>query len=69
MSEKIGETLVRIGAIKPYQVEDVFRAQEAGDIRLFGEIAIDLGYINGGVLKKYVKAKEARERGGATGEE
>ena len=51
ISERIGETLVRIGAIKPYQVEDVLRAQKAGDNRLFGEIAIECGYINDEVLK------------------
>ncbi len=57
MSEKIGETLVRIGAITPSQVEDVLRAQKAGDNRMFGEIAIELGYINDEILKKYVEAK------------
>ena len=62
MSEKIGETLVRIGAIKPFQVEDVLRAQRTGDNRLFGEIAIELGYINDEVLKKYVEAKAIWEK-------
>ena len=57
VSERIGETLVRIGAIKPYQVVDVLCAQKAGDDRLFGEIAIEFGYINDEVLKKYVEAK------------
>jgi hypothetical protein len=56
MGEKIGEVLVRIGAMKPYQVEDVLCAQKAGDNRLFGEIAIDFGYINDEVLRKYVEA-------------
>ncbi len=59
MSEKIGETLVRIGAIKPFQVEDVLRAHKAGDDRYFGVIAIEYGYINDEVLKKYVEAKAA----------
>ena len=57
MSERIGETLVRIGVIKPYQVEDILRAQKEGDSRLFGEIAIEFGYINDEMLKKYVEAK------------
>jgi hypothetical protein len=57
MSEKIGVALVRIGAIKPFQVEDVLSAQRTGDTRLFGEIAIEYGYINDEVLKKYVEAK------------
>ncbi|UCF96209.1 MAG: hypothetical protein JSV89_13595 [Spirochaetaceae bacterium] len=59
MNEKIGETLVRIDAIKPFQVEDVLRAQATGDNRLFGEIAIEFGYINDEVLKNYVEAKVA----------
>ncbi len=62
MREKIGETLVRIGAIKPYQVEDVLRAQTTGDSRLFGEIAIEFGYINDKFLKKYVEAKANWEK-------
>ena len=62
MSEKIGETLVRIGAMKPFRVEDVLRAQKAGDDRLFGEIAIEFGYINDEVLKKYVEATAVWEK-------
>lgn len=57
MSEKIGEYLVRIGAMKPSQVQDVLCAQASGDSRLFGEIAIEFGYINEEVLEKYVEAK------------
>ena len=59
MREKIGETLVRIGTIKPFQVEDVLRAQRTGDNRLFGEIAIEFEFINDEVLRKYVEAKRA----------
>ncbi len=62
MSEKTGETLVRIGAIKPFQVEDVLRTQRIGDNRLFGEIEIDFGYINDEMRKKYVEAKEVWEK-------
>jgi len=58
MSEKIGETLVRIGALKPYQVDDVLRSQKTGDNRLFGEIAIEFGYINDAALRKYIEAEE-----------
>jgi hypothetical protein len=57
MTEKIGEFLVRIGVMKPYQVEEVLRAQKDGDNRLFGEIAIEFGYINNDAIKKYVEAK------------
>ena len=57
MTEKTGEFLVRIGVMKPYQVEEVLRAQKDGDDRLFGEIAIEFGYINNDAIKKYVEAK------------
>jgi len=56
MTDRIGEFLLQIEAIKPYQVDDVLRAQKAGDNRLFGEIAIEFGYINDEMLKKYVEA-------------
>lgn len=47
--------------MKPYEVDEVLLAQEKGDERLFGEIAIDYGYINYEVLKKYVEAKAVWE--------
>jgi hypothetical protein len=58
MSEKIGEALVRIGAMKSYQVDDVLRLQNGGDRRLFGEIAIELGYIDDQAVRKYLSSKE-----------
>jgi len=57
MEEKIGEALVRIGAMKSYQVEDVLRLQRSGDRRLFGEIAIELGYIDDQAIQKYLRSK------------
>ena len=44
--EKIGEGLIRIGAISKEQVKEILKLQKEGDDRLFGEIAIALGYIN-----------------------
>ena len=58
MDKKIGEFLLEIEVIKPYQVEDIIRMQTAGDTRLFGEIAIEFGYINDAALKKYIEAEE-----------
>ena len=58
MSEKIGEALVRIGAMKSYQVDDVLRLQNGGDRRLFGEIAIELGYIDDQAIRKYLSSKK-----------
>lgn len=59
MEERIGEALVRIGAMKTYQVEDVLRLQKAGDSRLFGEIAIELGYIDDQAIRRYLETKQA----------
>jgi len=59
MSERIGEFLIRIGVMKLDQVEEILQVQEAGDTRLFGEIAIEFGYINDEILKKHVEAKAA----------
>ena len=54
---KIGGFLAAIGAIKAWQVEDVLLAQRAGDTRLFGEIAIGLGYIDDAALRLYVESR------------
>ena len=62
MSEKIGEFLQRIGVMTEQQVQEVLDAQEAGDNRMFGEIAIEFGFINDEVLKKYIEAKQAWEK-------
>jgi len=55
MTEKIGDILVRIGAMQRRQVDDVLTKQAAGDRRMFGEIAIELGYIDDAALKRYVE--------------
>jgi len=39
-------------------VEDILRAQKDGDSRMFGEIAVEYGYINDEVLRKYIEAEE-----------
>jgi hypothetical protein len=51
---KIGGFLAGIGAMKTWQVDDVLEAQRAGDPRLFGEIAIQRGYVDDAALKRYV---------------
>jgi len=64
MSEKIGEGLVRIGAMTRQQMEEVLRRQEAGDGRLFGEIAIELGFVDDQAVQSYFGVKlECRFRG------
>lgn len=55
---RIGENLVSIGAMTMEQVEDVLAKQNAGDDRLFGEIAIELNYIDDEVLASYLGGKK-----------
>ncbi len=58
MSEKIGEFLIRIGAMSSDQVEEVLTAQEESDEpRMFGEIAIEKGFINDDALRRYVEER------------
>jgi hypothetical protein len=55
MAEKIGEFLVSIGAMTPAQVDEVIKAQDDDEeLRMFGEIAIEKGYIDDSALKKYI---------------
>lgn len=54
MEERIGEALVRIGAMTPEQVDQVLKLQQDGDDRLFGEIAIGEGFINDKAIKAYL---------------
>ena len=46
MAERIGDFLVRTGKLSQAQVEQVIRAQKAGDGRTFGEIAVGLGLVD-----------------------
>ncbi len=57
--ERIGEFFVRIGIITPDQVEEVLKIQKSEPDRLFGEIAIELGYINDKALDEYIASKRA----------
>jgi hypothetical protein len=57
MTRRIGDFLVEIGVMDEDQVADVLRAQkESAEPRLFGEIAIELRYIDDEALRKYVEA-------------
>ena len=57
MEERIGEALVRIGAMTPEQVDQVLKLQQDGDGRLFGEIAIGEGFINDKAIKAYLDSR------------
>ena len=59
MADRIGDNLVKIGAMTQEQVDDVLRRQKNGDSRLFGEIAIELEYIDDNVIAEYLGRKSA----------
>ena len=46
MAERIGDGLVRIGAMTEEQRDKVLQMQNDGDERMFGEVAIDLEFID-----------------------
>jgi len=54
MAEKIGEFLVKIGAMTREQVDHVLKLQAGGDQRIFGEIALDMKFLNDDAIKRYV---------------
>lgn len=54
MAERVGDGLVRVGAMKAEQVQAVLAAQKAGDTRPFGEVALALGLVSPDALKKYL---------------
>jgi hypothetical protein len=56
IEEKIGEGLVRIGAMTKEQVGEVLKLQKNGDKRLFGEIAVDLGFVDVEAIINYLKS-------------
>jgi hypothetical protein len=57
MEELIGDGLVRIRAMTAEQVRRVLAVQKAGDDRRFGEIAIDLGFIDDKAIRRYLDSK------------
>ena len=52
--EKIGEGLVRIGAMTQEQVQKIIKKQNNGDPRMFGEIAINLGFVDDQAIRDYL---------------
>jgi hypothetical protein len=54
MANRIGDFLVKIGAMTQEQVEEVLHRQHEGDARIFGEIALDLHFLNDDAIKRYV---------------
>ena len=58
MAERIGDFLIRIGAMTQAQVDEVIKAQDVDEeLRMFGEIAIEKGYIEDSAIKRYIESK------------
>lgn len=52
--ERIGEFLVKIGAMTPEQRDEILDRQNEEPNRLFGEIAVELGYINDAAVDTFL---------------
>lgn len=52
--ERIGDFLVKIGAMSAEERDDVLERQKAQPERLFGEIAIELGFIRDEAVDKFL---------------
>ncbi len=57
MAERIGDGLVRIGAMLAEERDKVLKMQNDGDERMFGEIAIDLKFIDDNAILKFLESK------------
>ena len=57
MEEKIGQGLVHMGAMTKEQVAEVLKRQKQGDKRRFGQIAIELGYVDVKSIIEYLKSR------------
>jgi hypothetical protein len=52
---RIGDGLVKMGEMLPEQVMEILQRQKDGDTRLFGEIAVELEYIDVGSIIRYIE--------------
>jgi hypothetical protein len=59
MAERIGDYLVRTGAMQKSQVDSVIAAQKAGDSRTFGEIAVALGFASRTAVDAYASSQRS----------
>ena len=56
--ERIGDFFVKTGIITPYQVVEILKEQIRQPGKLFGEIAVEMGYISDKSLDQYLTAKK-----------
>lgn len=59
MAERVGDFLIRIGVITTAQMVEILKIQDAEEEpRLFGQIAIELGYIDDAAIQRYLAEKK-----------
>jgi len=61
-SQRIGEFLVTIGVMSEEQVEKVLMIQKKDHDKLFGEIAIEMGFIDDGAIDRYLSSRSNQDR-------
>lgn len=55
IGDKIGQGLVKMGEMTEKQVDLVLKHQKDGDDRIFGEIAVHLGYTDLDAVIRYIE--------------
>ena len=58
MAERIGDYMIRTGAMGQSQVDEVIRAKSGGDARHFGEIAVALGFTTAAQVSAFLAAQK-----------
>jgi hypothetical protein len=58
MAERIGDYMLRTGALKQAQVDAVINAQKTGDKRTFGEIAVSLGFVSAAAVDAFLASQK-----------
>jgi hypothetical protein len=58
MAERIGDYMLRTGALKQAQVDAVINAQKTGDKRTFGEIAVSLGFVSAAAVEAFLASQK-----------
>jgi len=58
MAERIGDYMIRTGAMNQSQVDKVVGAKTAGDARHFGDIAVALGFITAAQVAAFLAAQK-----------
>ncbi|MFO8065089.1 MAG: hypothetical protein ACQETQ_04435 [Spirochaetota bacterium] len=56
--QRLGEFLVSIGAMSEDQVELVLKEQKNTPDKLFGQIAIEMGFIDDAAVDRYLQQKD-----------